>query len=163
MLCSLIKYLKEQACKNKIAIWYYSFMEPCGEWMMGIFGAGPQISSREGGVKAIAVTHPVFSRFDLFDPRRDVLWRSGPGSVSGIRTCCSSDRACACWPPVGWLGRPWQPFSVWWECWQELPSSPPPSLTPLGGGSLLSPVALYWFALFAPCLNENPEANKQKK
>lgn len=75
--------------------------------------------------KTIAMTHPVFSRFDLFDPRRDVLWRSGPGSVSGTRTCCSSDRACACWLPVGWLGRPWQPVSVWWECWQELPFSPP--------------------------------------
>lgn len=104
-------------------------------------------NNQQWKVETIAVTHPVFSRFDLFDPRRDVLSRSGPGSVSGTRTCCSSDRACACWLPVGWLGRPWQPVSVWWECWQELPFFPP--LT-FGRGVSLFPVALYWFAFCVP-------------
>lgn len=92
----------------------------------------------------IAVTHPVSSRFDLFDPRIVALWRSEPGSVSGTGTCCSLDRACACWLPVGWLGRPWPPVSVWWESWRELPSSPP--LT-FGRGVSSVPIAplFAWF------------------
>ena len=96
----------------------------------------------------IAVTHPVSSRFDLFDPRIVALWRSRPGSVSGTGTCCSLDRACACWLPVGWLGRPWPPVSVWWESWRELPSSPP--LT-FGRGVSSFPVTplFAWFGFFS--------------
>lgn len=105
-------------------------------------------NNQQRKVETIAVTHPVSSRFDLFDPRRDVLWRSGPGSVSGTRTCCSSDRACACWLPVGWLGRPWQPVSVWWECWQELPFSPPSHLWEGGLFFPSSPLLVCLLCLF---------------
>lgn len=117
-------------------------------------------NNQQRKVETIAVTHRVFSRFDLFDPRRDVLSRSGPGSVSGTRTCCSLDMACACWLPVGWLGRPWQPVSVWWECWQELPFSPPP-LT-FGRGVSFFPVALYWFA-FCVFFKLKLELKKKKR
>lgn len=131
-----IKFVKKQKQNSIIfsIVKMISSMRPCDACVANVRTWTTNNQQRK--VKTIAVTHPVFSRFDLFDPRRDVLWRSGPGSVSGTRTCCSSDRACACWLPVGWLGRPWQPVSVWWECWQELPFSPP--LT-LGRGVSLFP------------------------
>lgn len=73
--------------------------------------------------KDVLETHPVFSPFFFHDCRIVEPWKLIWGFAFGRVTCCSSDRACACWRSACFAGGLWPLAAGEWGSWRGRPSS----------------------------------------